>query len=71
VLRPAGEKAWRSYPLPSDVLPDASVLWTGKRLFVWGGTIPPTYTCPAPTPQHPGCDPPPPSYSNKGYMLVP
>jgi hypothetical protein len=70
VLRPAGEKAWRSYPLPSDVLPDASVLWTGKRLFVWGGKIPPTYTCPAPTPQHPGCDPPPPSYSNKGYMLV-
>jgi hypothetical protein len=70
VLRPAGEKAWRFYPLPSDVLQDANVLWTGKRLFVWGGKIPSTYTCPPPS-VHPGCDPPPPTYSNAGYMLVP
>jgi hypothetical protein len=70
VLRPAGEQAWRFYPLPSDVLRDANVLWTGKRLFVWGGKIPSTYTCPPPS-VHPGCDPPPPTYSNAGYMLVP
>jgi hypothetical protein len=71
VLRPAGESAWRSYPLPSGVAPTPSVLWTGKRLFVWGGTFPPTFTCPPPSPQMPGCDPPPPTYSNVGFMLLP
>jgi hypothetical protein len=70
VLRPAGEKAWRSYPLPSDVAQGPHLLWTGRRLFVWGGTVPSTFKCPPPT-QQPGCDPPPPNYSNAGYMLVP
>jgi hypothetical protein len=69
VLRLAGEKTWRFYPVPSDVAPTPNVLWTGKRLFVWGGTIPPLTTCPPP-PQMPVCDPPPPNYSNTGYMLV-
>jgi hypothetical protein len=71
LLRPAGEKAWRSYPLPSGVAPTPTVVWTGKRLFVWGGTFPPTFMCPPPSPQMPGCDPPPPTYSNAGFMLVP
>jgi hypothetical protein len=70
VLRLPGEKAWRSYPLPSDVVTGPHVLWTGRRLFVWGGQIPSTFTCPPPS-QQPGCDPPPPSYTNKGYMFVP
>jgi len=70
VLRLAGEKTWRSYPVPSDVAPTPNVLWTGRHLFLWGGTIPPLTTCP-PTPQIPICDLPPPNYSNTGYMLVP
>jgi hypothetical protein len=70
-LRLAGESTWRSYPLPDGVAQTPSVLWTGKRLFVWGGSFPPTYTCPPPSPQMPGCDPPPPTYSNAGFMLIP
>jgi hypothetical protein len=71
MLRLAGEQAWRTYPLPTGVAPTPSVLWTGKRLFVWGGVTPPTFTCPPPSPQMPGCDAPPPTYSNAGFMLVP
>jgi hypothetical protein len=71
VLRLPGESTWRSYPLPNGLAPSPNIVWTGKRLFVWGGMFAPAYTCPAPTPQMPGCDPPPPTYSDAGYMLVP
>jgi hypothetical protein len=63
-----GEKIWRTYPLPSGVAGSPGLLWTGRRLFVWGGTEPPTFICPS---GQIGCDPPPPVYSNAGWMLVP
>ena len=67
-----GETTWRTYPLPSGLLAGSlGLLWTGKHLFVWGGTLPTTFTCPPPSLQHPGCDPPPPTYSNAGFMLSP
>jgi len=66
-----GETAWRTYPLPSGLASGPSILWTGKHLFLWGGTEPSTFVCPPPTPQFPACDLPPPIYSNAGFMLSP
>ncbi len=64
-----GETAWRVYPLPSGIAESPSVLWTGKHLFLWGGTFPspPPPTCPPGI----GCDSSPPTPSNAGYMLLP
>jgi hypothetical protein len=64
----SGETTWRTFPLPMDVAKGPARLWTGKRLFVWGGTIPPTVTCSG---AQVGCDPPPPTYSDAGWMLEP
>lgn len=65
-----GETTWRTYPLPTSA-GNPSILWTGKHLFLWGGTEPATFKCPPPTPGSPGCDLPPPIYSNAGFMLLP
>lgn len=51
VLRLPGETTWRSYPLPSGITASPNVVWTGKRLFIWGGAFPPTTMCPPPTPE--------------------
>ncbi|HET6279867.1 MAG TPA: hypothetical protein VFH73_02845 [Polyangia bacterium] len=64
-----GETDWRTYPLPSGVPTAPGMLWTGKRLFIWGGTVASSFVCP-PSSQV-GCDPPPPVYSNAGWVLVP
>ena len=64
-----GETSWRTFPLPTGVAPQPGLLWTGKRLFVWGGTVPSTFSCPVG--QMIGCDPPSPTYSNAGWVLEP
>ena len=51
VLRLPGETTWRSYPLPSGITASPNVVWTGKRLFIWGGAFPSTTMCPPPTPE--------------------
>ncbi|HXN31049.1 MAG TPA: hypothetical protein VN894_04275 [Polyangiaceae bacterium] len=69
VLLLPGETSWRTFPLPTGVAPGPGLLWTGKRLFVWGGTVPSTFSCPVG--QMIGCDPPPPTYSDAGWVLEP
>jgi len=57
--------------VPNGLAKGPSLLWNGKHLFLWGGTEPSNFMCPPPSPEQPGCDAPPPTFSNAGYMLVP
>jgi len=63
-----GETTWRAFPLPTGALAAPSLLWTGKRLFLWGGTIaqPPCNNGGALA----GCDQTP-MYGDAGWTLVP
>ena len=68
---PPGSMTWTTYPLPADVPSNPSLLWTGHRLFVWGGMVRDSYGCEDPLPPGVlGCDPMPPEYGNAGWMMV-
>jgi hypothetical protein len=71
LLLAPGARSWAEYPLPEKSPVGSAILWTGKRLFVWGG-VPANWNsgCQNPPPGV-GCDPAAPPPSNEGWQLVP
>jgi len=65
-----GATSWRLFDLPAAAWDHPGFLWTGKRLFVWGGTTTVANPCQN-VPPGTGCDPPPPPTTNMGWMMVP
>jgi hypothetical protein len=67
-LLPDGAAAWQHYPSAAGALENVGTLWTGTRLFVWGGAPPQDRSgCPPMVP----CDPSPSAPTNAGWVLVP
>jgi hypothetical protein len=70
-ILPPGSMTWQTYAMPAEAPSNPSLLWTGRRLFVWGGMVQDSYGCETPPPPPiTGCDPAPPVYGNAGWFMV-